>query len=287
MPENNIDISAWVLQASPELLEFRQAVHTILLAIATSEYLQPKMVVRGGILLATRYQSSRFTKDIDLATRLTLDDIGTEIIREEFNKSLALVSEMLDYGLDCRVQRCNIQPSPEATFPNIDITIGYAYKGGTKHKRLLAGQSSTTVSIDYNLNESIVNTDRVELNDAEIILAFAKTDLIAEKYRALLQQESRNRTRRQDVYDIHYLLETNGDLFDEIEKTKVYDSLIEKSCSREIYPDRTSISSPAVYERAKREYPSLAEEVEDLPDFDLIFPIVKEYYETLPWPTIE
>ena len=40
-----------------------------------------------------------------------------------------------------------------------------------------------------------------------MISAYGLTDLIAEKFRALLQQVPRNRYRRQDIYDIAHLIE--------------------------------------------------------------------------------
>lgn len=56
------DIAAWV-QGAPDAVqrELRQAVHTVLVAIGGSSDLQAQMVMKGGILLAIRYESSRYT----------------------------------------------------------------------------------------------------------------------------------------------------------------------------------------------------------------------------------
>jgi hypothetical protein len=53
-----------VNQAPNDQRELRQAVHTVLAAIAHDTQLRADMIMKGGILLAVRYQSVRFTKDI-------------------------------------------------------------------------------------------------------------------------------------------------------------------------------------------------------------------------------
>jgi len=58
-------IEEWVSSAPADRMVFRQAVHIVLSAIAGSEYLKPKMIMKGGMLLGIRYKSSRFTEDID------------------------------------------------------------------------------------------------------------------------------------------------------------------------------------------------------------------------------
>lgn len=138
------DINTWVEEAkSEENREFRQAVHTILSAIANESALKASMILKGGILLAIRYQSHRYTKDIDFSTERKLDEKFTvESVSESLNDSLAQMVEMLDYGLDCRVQSSVLQPkNPKSTYPSIRMKIGYAYKGTPKHKRLIALQS--------------------------------------------------------------------------------------------------------------------------------------------------
>lgn len=63
------DIKDWVEEASTTSnKEFRQAVHTILSSIASDSDLKANMILKGGILLAIRYKSHRFTTDIDFST---------------------------------------------------------------------------------------------------------------------------------------------------------------------------------------------------------------------------
>ena len=280
------DISAWGDQASDgSNKEFREAVHTILSAIASDKNLQASMILKGGILLAIRYHSHRFTKDIDLSTAKTLKDyISLDQVITSLNDSLALMIEVLDYGLDCQGQSAKIQPkSPDATYPSINLKVGYAYKGSAKHKRLQSKKSPTTISIDYSLNEETPNIDTLQLSQGEELLVYSLTDLIAEKYRSLLQQVPRNRYRRQDIFDL-YLILGKFDSIDDVEKRKIFECLVDKARSRNIEPAKESIGDPELKERAQHNYHTLADEIEgELPDFDQAFETVSTFYKSLPW----
>jgi Nucleotidyl transferase AbiEii toxin, Type IV TA system len=280
------DINDWVKDApTEESRKFREAVHTILLAIASDATLKTSMILKGGILLAIRYNSRRYTKDIDFSTDKKLGgEITTDIIRELLDSSLALMVEGFDYDLDCRVQSIKLQPRDlNSTYRSMKIKVGYAYKGTPQHKRLLSLQSSDTVSIDYSLNEETPNVEDFKLDLEEEILIYSLTDLIAEKYRSLLQQVSRNRKRRQDVYDLYLLIDNLEDI-DDIEKSKVLDSLISKSKAREIFPDINSFDDPELKSRAQEDYPTLKDEIEGkLPDFNELFHKVADFYKSLPW----
>lgn len=281
------DIRTWVEGATTDgNREFRQAVHTILSAVASDKDLKANMILKGGILLAIRYNSPRYTKDIDFSTERNLGkEITKDLVCKSLDSSLAQMVEALDYDLDCRVQSCKLQPKdPESTYPSIKIKVGYAYKGTAKHKRLLSLQSSDTISIDYSLNESTPNVEDLRLDHEDGILTYSLTDLIAEKYRSLLQQVPRNRTRRQDVYDLNLLINSLRNVNND-EKHKILDCLISKSKARGIDPNIKSFNDPELKIRAQKYYQTLEDEIEGkLPDFDELFHIVAEFYKSLPWP---
>lgn len=113
------------------------------------------------------------------------------------------------------------------------------------------------------------------------VRAFTLQEIIAEKFRALLQQPIRNRNRRQDVYDIAYLIENNK-LTDE-DRQGVLDTLIEKCRTRGIEPTPLSMDDPEVRRRAEVDWKTLALELEDLPPFDERFAMMRELYVSLPW----
>ena len=201
-----IAIREWVDQ-SPDYRPFRQAAHTILTAISGTPDLQAAMVMKGGVLLALGYRSQRHTKDIDFSTSIQLRDFDLDAFRGTLEQSLVEAVERLGYGLDCRVQSCRQSPPrADATFPTIQVSIGYADKDDRgAHKRLLAGRVATTIRLDYSLNEPVGETDLFELEAGRVIRTYSLVEMVAEKFRALLQQEVRNRVRRQDIYDLHYL----------------------------------------------------------------------------------
>ena len=60
---NEVDIERWVDDAPTHQRGFREVVHIILDSIGHSRNLQARMVMKGGLLLAIRYDSSRFTRD--------------------------------------------------------------------------------------------------------------------------------------------------------------------------------------------------------------------------------
>lgn len=287
MKLRKVDLEQWVNSASPEKLEFRQAVHTTLLAIGSQHKLSTKMAIKGGMLLAIKYNSDRFTRDIDFSTSQKASELDQESVRANLEQGLIEAIEKLDYGLDCRIQSFKIQPShiDNPTYPELRITIGFAYKGSRKHKRLLSGKSTDTVKIDYSLNEPIPNLEWLDIGDEEKIIAYSFADLIAEKYRAFLQQseEERNRQRRQDIYDLYLLLKIDLKI-DKAKKKIILDSLLIKSKARNLNPNIKSIDNPELIKRAKNVYPTLSDEVEGkLPEFDKIFSIVSSFYKSLPW----
>jgi predicted nucleotidyltransferase component of viral defense system len=285
-PTTPIDIAAWVEAAPDGQGEFREAVHTILCAIAHEPALRREMVMKGGILLAIRYGSNRFTKDIDFSTSKLLKDMPLETVRDLLDRSLVIAVAELDYDLDCQVQSATVMPSdkPGVTFPNIRLTIGHAYKGTAKHNALLGKRCPSIISIDFSLNEPILALEKLALGGSGdgILLSYAFSDLVAEKLRAILQQEQRNRVRRQDIYDLSRLLDRHAP--DESERAAILSSLRKKSASRALEVSRDSMDNPEIRKRAQADYPQLANEIEgELPDFDASYNRVADFYRALPW----
>lgn len=271
-------IEDWVNDArDTDRLEFRQAVHTILLAIAESKL---QMIMKGGLLMAIQHRSPRFTADIDFST----DQSPTKKeIETDLNHSLRLAVELLDYDLDCRLHSCKrFPPNTQSRFGSFKIKVGHAYKGTRKHQYLQRKASPDVVEIDYSLNEPISNVEPLIVAPNATILTYAVEDLIAEKFRALLQQEQRKRFRRQDVFDLHFLLSQNE--LSEQQKQIVFDSLQRKAKARQITPRRDSLDNSEVRRRAKAEYHSLADDVAgELPDFDMAYDLINGFYKSLPF----
>ena len=283
---NQTNIKKWVQAAEPKSLSFRQAVHTILIAISGNEFLQSSMIMKGGMLLTLGYRSYRLTRDIDFSTPATLEEFNQEDFKERLDESLAYAVERLEYGLDCRIQSIKQEPAGDgASFPTIKTTIGYAYKDNPRsHKRLRTGNSSDIIKIDYSLNESVGSIDYFSLDDGNIQV-YDIVELVAEKFRAILQQEVRKRVRAQDLYDLHHVFEVAQDEFSQEIKTKIVQRLIAKAEARGLFLTPESMSNEDIIRRTRKGYevslPSMIEG--DLPPFDEVYSQVESFYRSLPW----
>ncbi len=281
-----IDIEEWVNQESANTeRDFREAVHTILYAISNSNILHNMMIMKGGILLAIRHHVRRYTKDIDFSTDKKYQEFDKETFLKEFKKQLTTAVVFLDYDLDCRLQSVKIKPSddPDRNFHSLKLTIGFASKGSSTHKHLLKNKSPKTVPIDFSFNERTDRIEEIKISDKNSLLVYSLADLIAEKFRAMLQQEVRNRIRRQDVYDLYTLFQMNPNITDE-DKKNILETLISKSAARGLSINRDSLNSKEIRDRSKKEYALLKGEIEgELVPFDKSFPAVKNFYQSLPW----
>lgn len=283
MPEFNIE--AWV-NNNLENKPFRQAVHTILYSISSARELQEIMVMKGGILIALRYESTRFTRDIDFSSDIMLHEFDAESFIEGFDAALVEAVDKLEYDVDCLVQGWKQQPPREdATFPTFRIRVGYANRSDRRmHRRLLRKESQHVVKVDFSLNEPRGDPELFEIDEGKSIQIYSFHDLVGEKYRALLQQAVRNRQRRQDVYDLYLLIESREYSSDESVRSKILHSLKEKAAARQLVIDQESMRNPEIIRRSRQNYSLLKSEIEGtLPEFDESYEMVKSFYEDLPW----
>lgn len=281
------DIPSWVdAGRGAQDQKRRRAAHILLYAIASSAPLSAHMAMKGGFLLAIKYKSSRHTIDVDFSTKQSINDFNEVQFIESLENSLQSAStEFAEYGLECKVQSFKKNPpNPAATMPTYNIVIGYAYKNDiNSYKRLQKKQAIEVLKIDYSLNEPILNCEKLEISNGLSVMVYSLSDLIAEKYRAILQQKIRNRNRNQDVYDLYYLI-TNLGRITKKEKNAILDSLIKKSNARGLDVRMDSITDQEIITRSEKGYHEIQYDIEDpLPPFSDAFQIVKEFYESLPW----
>jgi hypothetical protein len=284
-PLESLDIPAWVAKASADKKNFREAVHIILTAIGQSTALRTKMIMKGGMLMALRYESSRFTKDADFSTR-ELYIQGNEIaLIAELDAQIAIATAELPYDTSCRIQRSELNPvGADKTFPTLVLNIGYAPKSNARAiSRLLAKQSPTIVEIDYSYNESVLDIEVLQIIDGAELRAYSLVNLMAEKYRSLLQQTIRNRNRRQDIYDLALLL-NHVDHWTQPERVMLKSLIVASAKSKGIEAKADSMSDPKIMEMAAKGYEDMATEVDGpLPVFADIYQQVLQFYESLPW----
>jgi predicted nucleotidyltransferase component of viral defense system len=279
---------AWIEQGGdPGNKPLRQAVHIAILAISKCGGLNKQMMLKGGILMALCYGSARYTKDIDFS-QIEKYQPGEEIyLLEELSQALVEAVEEVDYGLDCKIQSSALKPPSQRnpTFPTLNVKIGYAYKHDLRnHRRLLEKNSTFIVELDFSFNETTQSAETFDISGGHELLRYSLADLVAEKFRALLQQEDRNRYRRQDVYDLYYLIQHVPSELEDA-KRRILNALIKSASSKGLEINSDSMRIENIRKRTRHEYDLLIAELPggDLPDFDVAYEAVKQLYESLPW----
>ena len=287
-----VNIFDWVERAKIDPVKYfeRQATEVVLAAIGMAEPFSEHIFLKGGILMGVLYGSPRNTGDIDFTTDLDPNDELPDALRTALDRTLPRAAAEIGYpGMLLKVQTIKIKPRKDSlakdTFPAFEMKIGYAKRGSPQEKHFHRGKSSQVIQVDISFNEPVSGLQVIKLEEGSSteIKAYSIYDLIAEKVRALLQQELKNKNRRQDIYDISLLLRAFE--FDENEKIKILTSIKTKCASRGITPDVHTLSSEAVRKHAKVEWGTLAVEIgeDQLPDFDECFAEVEAHYTSLPW----
>ncbi len=288
---NTTELPEWVSNApDTDEANLRKTVHICLYAIASNPRLRSSMYIKGGILLAVKYHSDRFTKDIDFSTQGRALPCDFDLILNELANSLINAEEALPYDIATCINSHKVKPKNKnnPSFPALKIKVGYAVMGSNQHKTMLrTNQSTSTLAIDYSFNEHIETHDTILIEGTNNLFAYSLTDLIAEKYRAVLQQPERNRNRRQDIYDL-WLIIQDPDLADSLSepatKALILKTLLIKCKSRGITPIPGSLDDKDIYERSGRNYEMLAHEIKgELPEFDAAFSVVRSFYAGLKW----
>ena len=256
-PPHPVDVAAWVARAAqdPVAHRQRQAVELILNAIAMTGPLNTELFLKGGILLGLAYGSPRQTTDIDLTAAFAADGDIDDRIGTLLNSTFPRTAASLGYAdLVLRTQSAKGRPNhifPDAEFPALKLKIAYARRGTNEERALNEGTPSSVIDVDISFNEPLNHVQVLELTGGQELYAYGVIDLVAEKYRALLQQIPRNRYRRQDVYDLDMLLP--GVLADEIAPVDILEALLKKCSARRLEPNRRSLDNTEIKNRAGRD----------------------------------
>lgn len=284
-PVLEINVAGWVdrAKADPVAYQQRQAVEITLNAIAITAPLNDKLFLKGGILMGLAYGSPRQTGDIDLTADLAVDNDVDDRIQTLLDSAFPRAAAALGYaGLIVKIHSVKRQPKvifEKAEFPA--LKIAYAQRGTRQEKALLKGKAPGIIDLDISFNEPLREIQVLKLTGGQELRAYSLIDLIAEKYRAMLQQVTRKRNRRQDVYDLHILV-ADCDLDDAI-RAQILDAFMEKCRSRHIEPTRQSLEDPEIKMRSGAEWDTMKLELGEVPDFVECFERVSEFYRSLPW----
>ena len=244
------------------------------------------MFLKGGILMGLAYDSPRQTTDIDMTAKLIVEHNTGDMIRTKLDAAFPRATAALGYA-DLVLKTHSVKRMPEKTkfeeanFPALKLKIAYARRGTKQEMRLLEGKVSEVIDLDISFNETLQQIQVLELTGGQELQAYGLVDLIAEKYRAMLQQVPRRRNRRQDVYDLDLLIEKIE--IDDARREQILDVFIAKCRSRQIEPTRSSLDNPEVKSRSRAEWQTMILELGEVPDFERCFTRVSEFYRNLPW----
>ena len=286
-PVIEINVKAWVerAEADPVAYQQRQTVEITLNAVAMTAPLNATMFLKGGILMGLAYGSPRQTGDIDLTTTLAPEhDVGDRV-RGLLDSMFPRAAAALGYA-DLIVKSHSMKPLPKGIFPNasfpaLRLNIASAKRGTRQERALRNGEAPVVIDVDISFNEPMLQIQVLELTGGHELFAYGLVDLIAEKYRAILQQVPRKRNRRQDVYDLDRLIVR--DEIDEKILEQILISMRAKCEHRPVNPTFASLDDPEVRRRAGADWQSMELELGEVPDFEGCFARVSEFYQSLPW----
>lgn len=296
MPEKQADVKPddltvkeWVNSARSDPVKFRdrQVTHVLLHAIGRTRELQELMVLKGGALLMMGFNSPRGTQDVDFSVTADPEPFASQFA-DLLNPSMVKSAIELGYvDLICRVQKIKKRPKDQnfenAQGPALNVTIAHAIRGTKEEDRLNDRKAIRVVQVDVSFKEEIIfDVDRALQGSSIIIRTYGVEEIISEKLRAVLQQPVRNRSRRQDIYDLYFLLIQQED--NEEVRYKIKKALVRKAISRDMDIHKDTIDDPEIRKRSGENWSSLTDEVPGkLPDFDKLFDYVVSYYKSLPW----
>lgn len=284
---HSVDVTAWVERVARDPVAYRQrqTVEIVLNAVAMTAPLNTELVLKGGILLGLVYGSPRQTTDIDLTAAFAVDDDVDDRIRTLLDSAFPRAAASLGYpDLIVRTQSIRRLPAHihrKADFPALKLKIAYAGRGTNEERALRDGKASSVVDVDISFNEPLNHVQVLELTGGQALYAYGLIDLIAEKFRALLQQVSRNRYRRQDVYDLDVLIRDH--LQEGVAPRDVLEAVLKKCAARRIRPNRSSLDDIEVKTRAGRDWDTMQLELDVLPAFEDCYSRVADFYRSLPW----
>ncbi len=230
------------------------------------------------------YGSPRTTKDIDFTTTLMPEGFA-DYFSTKLDHEMRTAAAWLGYvDLLTRVQSGEMRP-PDLDFPwpTLRMRIGIARRGTHQNTLLDEGRAIEVLRIDVSFNEPVFEEEQVLLAEEEAtILSYGIHELIAEKLRALIQQDVRDRQRGQDVYDIARLVK--GTDLTHSDRKKVLDIFRKKAAARNLDVSQDTIMKEQIENNSRSRYETMALEPggEDL-DFDRDMAIVRAFYRSLPW----
>lgn len=280
-PRSLREADEWAQSRSVQRSEARArfAAAGVLEAIASSRPLREELFFKGGNALNFVWCPNRSTSDLDFSCRD--EPFSMERLRELLDTGLHAASRRL--GTLYAIQRFDRQPpGPDKTRVTYEISAGYALPDDQNNrKRMQAGlYSKSTVKLEISINEVVCDFSPKPLPSGHSVQVCTLEDIVAEKYRALLQQIQRDRHRPQDVLDIAVILRSG----DTLRPDYIAQFLQAKAAARDIPVHAAALDHPEIRQRASAGYSVLENTAQLFIPFDEAFALVLDFYHRLPLP---
>lgn len=236
--------------AAREGLRFDQAEkdYIILLILsALSEILdrENQWFFKGGTCLRhCYYPGYRFSEDIDFSCTKMGDDVRQAL--DVLMQAMGMLSEKTGIILRCK------EPRTDEDNTQVEIPIEYSRSGPRR-------QSLPAVKIHLSFKEPLLTSPEerpvrppyTEINPFSLAV-YSKIEIVAEKMRALLQQQEKW-PRPRDLYDLWYITCHKGETFDRSQLRRLFE---QKCRVRGIPADVSRLRSKHLYEWSKEAWTS-------------------------------
>jgi predicted nucleotidyltransferase component of viral defense system len=261
----------------------RFAQYGILKALSYSKILSESLVLKGGNALDCFWAPNRSTRDIDFSSIEPLLLLGK--LETTLNPIFNRIKREL--GTTYKLQNGNLIEDPNEpggpSFEIIKIQVAYALKDEyTILTQLESGNNlkyphPNIIPVEMSTNECVCETIPLNMDGQFNLRLSSLEDIMAEKLRCLLQQVNRSTTRKQDVLDLAFILQSEK----AFEKDKVAKFLKSKAPNRNVTATKDAFRNPKVRESAQVNYNTLIDTAKVFISFDIAFDLVMDLVDNL------
>lgn len=252
--------------AATEGLRFDQAekdyvILWVLYALSRPEFTPKGWVFKGGTCLRhCYYPDYRFSEDIDFSCQPREDFLGHA--GAFLNRIAGWVQETSGIRM--------VPKSPQTIPGDFQVEIPLEYSRGGPRMQGLPGVKIHLTSDEPIRMDPAVCTVKPRYSDLSTfkISAYHKQEIVAEKMRALLQQQKKW-PRPRDLYDLWFILCKSKEYFSQEELKKLF---VEKCQVRQIAPDPEGLTSEKLKEWNRNAWSNLlGPMLKTLPDYEEVW----------------
>jgi len=230
----------------------------ILSAISSNEIASSQWAFKGGTCLRHCFYSGfRFSEDIDFSCQASEANVlNAQSILQQVTREVQEASGILIDIKDVRASDNQAQA---------EILLEYSLRGSRRRGLPLVQSHLTFDEPLYTpVEKRQVTPDYSDLSDFKIY-TYSKVEIVAEKMRALIQQQEKW-PRPRDLYDLWYILCERGERFPK----EMLKELFDKKCQvRSVPPDPSLLTSDTLREWNRQAWEAqLVPTLQSPPDYD-------------------